>query len=74
VDELRNLLLDAIELKSEINIIVGRKVFAPFLETRWQHKELLIPYELPHVIDGVVDLPRNVLRLLHAGELRFVAE
>jgi hypothetical protein len=74
MDDSRKHLLDAIEVLSEIYILDVRQVSGLGLEIRWQRKSLLMLYELPHVMDGVVGLPLTVTRLLDAGELRYVGE
>jgi hypothetical protein len=57
MDYLRNLLLDAVDLKADICIRCVRKVFAPFLETTQQQKLMLIPYKLLLMMDGIVAVP-----------------
>ena len=74
MDDLLKLFLDAIELLSEIFILLFCQGLGPRSETRWQRKLPLIPYERPHVMDGVEGLLLTILRLLNAGELRYVGE
>ena len=74
LDDSGNLLLDAIEGLSEIFILDPRQVFGPGFEMRRQRKVLLIPYEPPHVMEGVVGLLLTARRLLDAGELQRVGE
>ena len=74
VDDCPKTLLDAIELNSESFISAVRSVFAPFVELRLCHKLLVISYEVPHVKDDVVCIPRTIWRLLEAGKLSFVVE
>ena len=74
VDDCGKTLLDAIELKSESFITAVRQVLAPLVDMRWDRKLLVISYEVTHVMDDVVCIPRTVWQLLEAGELGFVAE
>lgn len=73
-DDCRKLHLDAKELLSNIRILLGRQFSGPRLEMTWQRKVLLVPYECPHLVEGVVGILLTVRRLLDAGEVRYMGE
>src|SRR3954468_620655 len=66
--------LDAKEFLSEVGVLDFRQVFGPLLEMRWQRKLLLVLYERPHVMEGVVGIRLTARRLLDAGELCYMGE
>src|SRR4051812_23669448 len=66
--------LDAKEFLSEVGVLDFRQAFGPLVEMRWQRKLLLVPYECPNVMEGVVGILRTARRLLDAGELCYVSE
>ena len=74
MDDFGKLFLDAIELLSEIFILLFCQDLGPRLEMSWQRKLPLIPYERPHVMEGVEGLLLTFLWLLDVGELRYVGE
>src|SRR4051812_1137467 len=49
-------------------------VTGPVLEMSCERKLLLVPYERPHVMDGVVGILLTARRLLDAGELFYMSE
>src|SRR4051812_23772805 len=73
-DDSCKLRLDAKEFLSEVGVLDFRQAFGPFLEMIWQRKMLLVPYERPHVMDGVVGICLTARRLLDASELYYVSE
>ena len=66
--------LDAQEFLSEVGVLDFRQAFGPLLEMSWQRKLLLVPYERPHVMEGVVGILLTARRLLDAGELFYASE
>ena len=48
-----------------------RQASGPQLEMRWQRK---VPYKRPYVMEGIVGILLTAMRLLDAGELRYVGE
>ena len=60
--------LDAKEFLSEVGVLDFRQAFGPVLEMSWQRKLLLVPYERPHVMEGVVGILLTARRLLDAGD------
>src|SRR3954471_17254664 len=73
-DDSYQLRLDAKEFLSEVSVLDYRQAFGPVVEMSWGRKLLLVPYERPHVIDGVVGILLTARRLLDAGELCYVSE
>ena len=66
--------LDAKEFLSKVGVLDFRQAFGPLLEMRWQRKLLLVPYECPHVMEGVVGILLTPRQLLDTGELCYVSE
>ena len=74
MDDFRKLRLDAKEFLSDVRVLDCRQACGPIFEISWQHKVIMVPYDRPHVMEGVVGILLTARRLLDVGEHRYVGE
>ena len=74
MDDFCKLRLDAKEFLSEVGVLDCRQVCGPIFDIIWLQKVIMVPYDRPHVMEGVVGILLTARRLLDAGEHRIVGE
>ena len=72
MDDFRKLRLDAKEFLSEVRVLGSRQPRGPIFETILLQKVMMVPYDRPHVMEGVLGILLTARRLLDAAELRIV--